>query len=404
MDDLEQFFMPSEPEYQGSAIDRQRKLAEVLLAKGLKQPEGQMVSGYYVAPSWTQQLAPLVSAAFGMNLNQQADKSQAEATKAQKLRSAMQIQKFSELEQTDPGLALRFALSSDNKSLQTIAQERLKGDKLGKGEVITRRGLDGKEIRLEGMPDIPDTIQTAQILKQLPKDPSTWTTEQRTVALNTIEQLKKAGAGNYNFGNLLDKGAPSTILDMLKEGKVQAVGAINTADSANRIIQALDSNKIFTGSGANIKIGAAQIADMFGIGGKDTAEKLANSRQAIQSLAQLTLQGRKQMRGEGAITQGEQELAKDAMSGKIDFTAAELRTLANAAKRAAQYTYNNYQSMYGQLEKDSPRSAPFFRVDADPSIFAPNVLSGASVGQANKPARSATMEAADKILATPTPR
>ena len=33
------------------------------------------------------------------------------------------------------------------------------------------------------------------------------------------------------------------------------------------------------------------------------------------------------MRGQGAITEGEGKLAEQAMSGKIDFTAAELRTI-----------------------------------------------------------------------------
>jgi hypothetical protein len=85
-------------------------------------------------------------------------------------------------------------------------------------------------------------------------------------------------------------------------------------------------------------------------------------------LAQLTLQGRQQMRGEGAITQGESNLAEQAMSGKIDFTSAELRILANAAKRAAEYTYKQHENRLDVLRKDPNTSGvvPIYSVPPMP--------------------------------------
>jgi hypothetical protein len=86
-------------------------------------------------------------------------------------------------------------------------------------------------------------------------------------------------------------------------------------------------------------------------------------------LAQLTLQGRKQMRGEGAITESEGALAQRAMSGDVSLTAGELRILANAAKRSAKFTYDQHQSMMSALAKDSPNSVPYYQLEVNPSIF-----------------------------------
>ena len=47
------------------ALERQKKLADLLQSRALEQPQGQMVSGRYVAPSIVQQLAPLANAYMG---------------------------------------------------------------------------------------------------------------------------------------------------------------------------------------------------------------------------------------------------------------------------------------------------------------------------------------------------
>lgn len=47
------------------ALERQKKLADLLQSRALEQPQGQMVSGRFVAPSLLQQLAPLANAYMG---------------------------------------------------------------------------------------------------------------------------------------------------------------------------------------------------------------------------------------------------------------------------------------------------------------------------------------------------
>lgn len=131
-------------------LSRQRKIADLLMAQGVEQPQGQMISGYYVAPSWTQQLAPLAKAAIGTGLNQSLDAKQSKLAEALRGKQAQQIEQYGQLEKTDKAAALRFALSTDNPVLRDIAKEELKGIKLGEGEVLTRQSLGGGTTEMKG--------------------------------------------------------------------------------------------------------------------------------------------------------------------------------------------------------------------------------------------------------------
>ena len=66
------------------ALERQKKLADLLQSRALEQPQGQMVSGRFVAPSIVQQLAPLANAYMGRKAGENYE---SEASKlAQRLR------------------------------------------------------------------------------------------------------------------------------------------------------------------------------------------------------------------------------------------------------------------------------------------------------------------------------
>jgi hypothetical protein len=343
-------------------LARQRRIAELLMAGGMEQPQGQMVSGRYVAPSWTQQIAPLAKAAIGTSLSQSLDSKQAKLAEALRGKQAQQIEQYGELEKTDKAAALRFALSTDNPILRDIAKEELKGVKLGKGEVFTRTGLGGGTTKLEGAPDVPDSLQYAISVGQLPPNPASWTPQQAGLARQIVESKSKAGAPSTTIS--MGKSLAGEIGPIMKEAQGIAQAAVKTEDSANRIIQAVDSNKLITGTGANVRLNVAQIADTVGIGGASLKEKIGNTRQTMQGLAELTLQGRQQMRGQGAITESESKLAERAISGDISFTPTEIKQLANAAKRSANYAYNTYESKLNEMAKnpDTAGLVPYYQV------------------------------------------
>ena len=174
---------------------------------------------------------------------------------------------------------------------------------------------------------------------------------------------------------------------MLAEGKQQANNAVQAIGTVQRINRALDTSNAFTGKAANARIGAAQWAEALGLGGKSNDEKLANTRVLLQELAKLTMQGRRQMSGQGAITESESQLAVDANSGRIDFTPAEMRVLANAAERSARFQYGlheqqlraaaNNPAIAGQLGMFQPAPLP----EAPAPAQAPGLPAGWSGGK-----------------------
>jgi hypothetical protein len=392
--------------YTTDALDlaRSQRLAQLLGSQQL--PEGQMISGRYVAPSITQNLAQFANMATGAYFADKAEK-QNQAL-AEKLRTG-ETQALADFMKTKQGTpAEMFAaqagptpdggnipvqqaraavapnpqaayanLYQDPRSpqrLRDLAFTKMMAEPeaftLTKGakRFVTMPDGSTKEVAAGGE-DLPDSLQYAIAVGQLPPNPKTWNPQQAALAKQIVESKTSAGASKYDFSNMLGKSV-SDVAPILIASKTAAGGAIQQADAANRIIQSLDTNKIFTGAGANQKLQAAQIGQMLGVTGGKTEEIVANTRTAIQGLAQLTLQGRKQMRGEGAITESEGALAQRAMSGDVSLTAGELRILANAAKRSAKFTYDQHQSMMGALAKDSPNSVPYYQIEVNPNIFA----------------------------------
>jgi len=126
-------------------LSRQRKLAEMLTLKAFEQPQGNLVSGRYVAPSWTQQLAPLVSGIAGQAMNEKLDKKQlalAEALRAKKSEEMTTFQELMSSPETRPQ-AMQYAAKS--QTLQPLVAELMKPQKLGAEESIVIPNIGGGE-------------------------------------------------------------------------------------------------------------------------------------------------------------------------------------------------------------------------------------------------------------------
>lgn len=181
-------------------------------------------------------------------------------------------------------------------------------------------------------------------------------------------QLDKAKKGASNVSVKTDvktgESLGAQVGPMMRDSTSIAEGAVKQVDAAQRIVKAIDSGQLFAGPAANQRVTLAQVSQVLGVGGKDEAEKLANTRAAMRGLAELTLQGRQQMKGQGAITESEGKLAEKAMSGDIaDLTAAEIRQLARASERAARFNHNEHLRKL-KVMQDNPQLnqiAPFYQ-------------------------------------------
>ncbi|UGQ44975.1 hypothetical protein [Massilia endophytica] len=402
---------------QQSALERQRRMAEALQQQSLTPDQGQNVGGIYVPPSITQHAAKLAQALVAKRSFDEADKKQAGLVQQQRQRLAdiittsapegMFAEGSSEAKVEGPGFTppkykpeekrkweqLR-AIYPDNPALGGKMLESLlaedeystdpKYDQFGNAYVQSKRG---KTKYIDGVKDRTKIIN----------DNGTYrseydTTPQGFAPMNPNEPFamgpngpvpnmpyqeyatKKARAGAPSVSVKTDLKAAESIAGqvgpILTKSQEQAEGAVGQIDAADRVLKAVETNKLFTGPLASKRMAFAQLGDTLGIAGRDEQEKIANTRQAVRGLAELTLEGRKLMQGQGQVTNQESELAEKAISGNIDsMTPAELRIVANASRRVAQFKFAQHQKKVEKARSNPATSgiADYFNVDLRPS-------------------------------------
>jgi hypothetical protein len=159
----------------------------------------------------------------------------------------------------------------------------------------------------------------------------------------------------------------------LDTGLSNAKAAAQTIQTAHRLRQAVDSGKIVAGPTASWRVFGLQLGQMLGIGGKDAAETLANTRTAMQSMAQAELDAAQQMKGQGQITEAERDIIRRAASGSIDaLTAPEVSLLAQALEKTARGKLASHKTNVDNLRK-MPAAAPLvpFYELSEPPAYAP---------------------------------
>ena len=354
-------FLNQDPEVLG--LQRQRQLANLLTGQAFNQPQGQVISGHYVKPSALQQALPMINAAIGGMTNANLDTKQQELAAALRGKQQEAVKQF--VNATNP--QERFAAGTSQYApaeLQKTAYGMVAPQKLAEGETISQlnMGTGQYEPMAQGGQKKTEAIRGYEMAKSQGYTGS---------FLDYETGLKRAGASNVSVS--MDKGIAAQVGPMMKEGQLQATSAVKGIDAANQVINALDTNKLFTGPLANQKLSIAQLSTTFGGASGDLTQKINNTRAAIQGLAEITLQGRQEMHGQGAITESEGKLAERAKSGDISLTPGELKQLANAAKRAGEFTYNNYQTKLQIMAKDpaTAQMAPYFAVNQMPARQVP---------------------------------
>jgi len=168
-----------------------------------------------------------------------------------------------------------------------------------------------------------------------------------------VQDMKKAGAQSIGLKieNSLGTGIAGQVGPMLKDSAEAASAARQQLTNADNIIRAVDSGKILSGPTATLRLKGAQIGQMLGIGGADDAEKIINTRTAIQGLAQQTLSARAQLKGQGQVSDYEGKLIASAASGNIeDLTVPEIRKLAEVNKRLSAQVVANHQQFLSKIK------------------------------------------------------
>jgi hypothetical protein len=188
--------------------------------------------------------------------------------------------------------------------------------------------------------------------------------------------------GDGGLGRELARGTAAEV-GKAREG---ALAAERSIESANRIVEALDSGAI-TGVGAEFRLNAARVLSSIGlIDGK----QVANTQALLGELAKNVLAESAQMAG--VLTDKDIEFLRDAAQGRIAYTAETLRRAAELAARGHVRIIDRYNTLVEPMQQDenlpamtrrlySPMTPPAFRGAAPPPAgAAPGALPAPSGG------------------------
>jgi len=362
---------PDYPELQ--QLNRQQAFAQNLMNTGLQgQPQGQMVSGYYVKPSITQALNPLVQALTGAYLGNRAEKKGQELAAALRGKQQEAVQNYmnalnptqTELAGPTPtgaplqtvntpdyGAAFKAATSPYAPAqLQAVGYEMLKPKTLKKGEIETALDFGTGQRRTigQGMPELPAGLESAQVALGLPPNPQDWTPAQRQQASQYEFMLKNASANRQytNIQNALPFG------QKLQEDMAGAlVKNYDTLKNAPTEINNLNkvaalAPKSFTGSFAQQKLDITKFFNN-NLGTNVNGEKVANTEELGSRLFQSTMENLKKM--DASPSQYQQQVMQQAF-GTIGTDPKAIPKIVNVYKEILQGKVQEHNQRVAETE------------------------------------------------------
>lgn len=228
-------------------LERQRKMAELLLAQGMQgQPEGQMISGYYVPPAWSQRLSPVLDRLMGQQGLKEVDEKTAKLAEALRRQEVADIERFTNLQRGTPAVAeqytemagpfgegvgpnnanipmpvayrpaqaavepnrlaaIQFAAQSSSPALRAAGMKALTEGPIKVGVEDTLIDPITMQPIRQGMQKSPADIETAAIVLGLDKKPrSEWTDQDRAAIDAQIQKTKRSSAANLGEQKVFD--------------------------------------------------------------------------------------------------------------------------------------------------------------------------------------------------------
>lgn len=409
-------YMPGEWDIQAGDIERQRKMAEMLQQESMNDDlRGSMVGGIYVAPSWTQGIAKVLKSYQAGKMLESADQRQRDLAQNQNIERQTTLQKYADMlrgtpesmngqmyqggnnPDEDTGMGYRAAAAPDPKGANSVLlnsrdpalqqfglQQILKetqgnADKFGKinphdytPESIQKFAATGDfaalvpvrkmELAPSGVAYNPYQVQPGQVFNDPNKLIAIGNNGAPVVnqpLVNAKKEIARSGAANVNVNT-----AQKPFLTEIGKGVGEAVNAaFGQAQQAQQTLANVDQirsglGSVFTGPGANARVTLAQIGETLGVNGRDTTEKLVNTRNVLQGLARQELAAAGQMKGQGQITESERAILRKAESGEINnLTVPEINTLLGAMEKTANYRISTHNANLERLRKN-PNTAP----------------------------------------------
>jgi len=218
---------------------------------------------------------------------------------------------------------------------------------------------------------IPASIREAIGFRDLTPD------QQRTFV--NLRTLSRPPAPVVNVS--MENAAGKELGQLVPQLATQASSAVTQVTDIQRYKAQLP--QAIVGPMAETRLGVARIASMLGFTGDQSVRA---TTELIQGLAEMGLQSRSMLTGQGAITDAEQKLLIKARSGDINLTRGELDTLLNVSDRAARAQYNRSTGLLRDAARTSETASLFLRSVPEISAPAPSAAQAsqalsAAVGQ-----------------------
>ena len=159
-------------------------------------------------------------------------------------------------------------------------------------------------------------------------------------------------------------GSVKAITDKLESSFASAQSSEERMRTVQSIRPILDL-PLITGPGATPQMFLSQVANkMYGVSNEET---LANTRQLITGLSELSLSSRGALKGQGTITEGEGALLVKAKSAPDSLTVPEYKRLFTLFEKQDKRAIEQHEDIRKRAEKAGIPNIDFWRVEA-PSV------------------------------------
>jgi hypothetical protein len=336
-------------------LSRQRKLAEMLTLKAFEQPQGGLVSGHYVAPSWTQQLAPLVSGIAGQTMNKQLDEKQLALAEALRGKQQEVMQAYANAKTPQEKFAIGTSEYAPTQ-LKAAMYDRLKTQKVGADESLVAGDINGYSPIFTGPSALSGEVKTAAQLLGINKPRDQWTAQELAAVDAKAQQMKRAGASNLTvhtgnaLGGEIGKGVGQEDVALRAAAKNSQL----TVDNADAALKNLD--KAIVGPNADIRLQAAKYLN---VAGADNAETIKASEQAFAQRGQALLGRVKSsgLAGSQGLTEGERKFLTSAYGGNLNLDKETLKGMLMLEKRLAQRDAKMWNERLTELPQEVVKGA-----------------------------------------------
>jgi hypothetical protein len=266
------------------------------------------------------------------------------------------------------GIPELLKLTKPSEKAQLLAELGMKPT-LENLRLLDKPEADPEKIRYLKALNLPITLDN---LRQLDK-PEASPTEVRLleaakmpVTMENIMAIRRSGATNVTQ-NAEKQGvtlATTQAIKNLDESRMMAQSANATLSNIDRILPALDT--AIVGPAADTRTTLLRIGKQLNISGANADQILRSTATVVQGLAQQELDAASQMRGQGALTEGERAILRRAAGGDQSLTSGELQQGLMAAQRSARARLSSHQDLLNRATTAIPslsQIAPMYQIE-----------------------------------------